>query len=105
MRAVLSRLDMRIEAVVSSSGALYGFAAYSLNEVETDGNGEPTDYLYELHVDEKVRDKGLGSAVLAVLGLSDSYNAERVGAAPPSAMRSRGALSPRADSGASTVLR
>lgn len=63
-RATLTEEDMRTLAVVAHDGTLYGFIAYKLHQIEA---GEPTDYVYEEQVDEKVQQKGLGSAMLAKL--------------------------------------
>lgn len=54
----LRKSYMRTVAVVSSSGELKGFAAYSLKQME---GTEETDYLYELHIAKGARGKGLGS--------------------------------------------
>jgi GNAT superfamily N-acetyltransferase len=68
-RALLQREGMCTVAAVSSSGNLYGFASYMLNVEEggEPGERERSDYLWELHVDEDVQNKGLGSALEAVV--------------------------------------
>ena len=71
--------SMSVRAVISRS-TLYGFVSFELN---TEENNETTDYLHQIHVDEGVREKGLGSALYAVVE-SASRLEGRSGALAPS---------------------
>ena len=72
--------SMSVRAVISRS-TLYGFVSFELN---TEENNETTDYLHQIHVDEGVREKGLGSALYAVVESASRLEGAQVLSRPAS---------------------
>ena len=87
--------SMSVRAVISRS-TLYGFVSFELN---TEENNETTDYLHQIHVDEGVREKGLGSALYAVVESASRLEGAQVLSRPASS-----SYPPSASSASSAAL-